>query len=91
MIKSFKDKDTEKIFHQTSVKRFRAIEKVALRKLAMLDSTIELEHLRLPPSNNFEALSGKRKGQYSIRINLQYRICFTWDNGACEVEITDYH
>ncbi len=92
MIKSFKDKDTETVFNQTSVRRFRAIEKIALRKLAMLDSVIALEVLRQPPSNHLEALHGDREGQYSIRINLQYRICFTWnDNGADNVEIVDYH
>lgn len=92
MIKSFKDKDTEKIFNQIPVRRFQAIEKIALRKLVMLDSVIAVEILRQPPSNHLEALHGNREGQYSIRVNLQYRICFTWsENGADNVEIVDYH
>ncbi len=92
MINSFKDKDTEKIFNQIPVRRLQAIEKTALRKLVMLDSVIALETLRQPPSNHLEALQGKRAGQYSIRINMQYRICFTWsESGADNVEIVDYH
>lgn len=92
MIQSFKCKDTEKIFYQQSVRRFQAIEKIALRKLVMLDAAITLETLRQPPSNHLEALSGKRNGQYSIRINLQWRVCFTWVDGAAhDVEIVDYH
>ena len=91
MINSFKDKDAESIFHQDSVRRYRAIEKVILRKLMMLASANEPETLRQPPGNHFEALHGNREGQYSIRINDQYRICFTWNDGAEDVEIVDYH
>ncbi len=91
MIHSFKDKDAESIFHQYSVRRYRAIEKVILRKLMMLASANEPETLRQPPGNHFEALHGNREGQYSIRINDQYRICFTWNDGAEDVEIVDYH
>ncbi len=92
MIKSFRDKDTEKIFNRISVRRFRMIEKTALRKLVMLDSAVNLETLHQPPGNHFEALHGRREGQYSIRINQQYRICFSWsETGAEQVEIVDYH
>jgi proteic killer suppression protein len=68
------------------------LRRVALRKLLMLDGAATLEDLRVPPGNRLEALTGDRKGQYSIRINDQFRICFVWkESGAFEVEITDYH
>jgi len=93
MIKTFKCKETQKIFHrQYSKKLPRDIQKVAFRKLRMIDRSITLNDLKVPPANKLEKLSGGRKGQYSIRINDQWRICFEWiDNNALEVEIADYH
>lgn len=93
MIKSFSDKETERIYHrQFSRKLPRDIQSVALRKLWMLDAAPDLNSLRVPPSNRLEALKGDRKGQHSIRINRQWRICFMWKDGdAYEVEIVDYH
>ena len=93
MIKSFKGKETEKIWQgQFSKKLPPFIQKRALRKLNFLDSAKKLEDLMIPPSNQLEALSRDRKGQQSIRINDQWRICFVWDDGnAKEVEIVDYH
>ncbi len=93
MIKGFKDKETEKIFYrQRSRKLPQDIQRVALRKLRMLNNSRSLQDLRVPPSNRLEKLSGDRSGQYSIRINAQWRICFRWRNGdAYDVEIVDYH
>ena len=92
MIKSFKCKDTFNLMANGTSRRFKAIERIALRKLDMLDALIALETLRIPPSNHFEALHGNREGQYSIRINAQWRICFTWHEGnVYDVEIVDYH
>ena len=91
MIISFKDHDAERIFHQHSVRRFQGIEKIVLRKLVMLAAATTPETLRQPPGNHFEALHGDREGQYSIRINSKWRICFTWEDGAVNVEIVDYH
>lgn len=92
MIRSFRDGETEALFNRESIVRFRGFERVALRKLNMLDAAVQLSDLRIPPGNRLEALKGDRKGQYSIRINHQFRLCFTWKNGdAHEVEITDYH
>ncbi len=93
MIKGFKDKDTELIYNQKFSKRLPpAIQKIALRKLMMIHNSKTLEDLRIPPANRLEALEGDRKGQYSIRINGQWRICFTVENGDFyEVEIVDYH
>ena len=97
MISSFKDKATEDIFNGKFSKTARQILpkdlwKNAARKLDQLDSVISLKELRVPPGNRLEALTGKRKGQYSIRINKQWRICFEWiDNNAYNVEIVDYH
>jgi proteic killer suppression protein len=91
MITSFRDKETEKIFNRLPSKRFRAIQDRAGEKLAVLNAATELMDLSLP-SLRLEKLSGDRRGQYSIRINGQYRICFVWHNGnANEVEIVDYH
>ncbi len=92
MIKSFADKETEKIYNQNFSKKLPSdIQKVALRKLIMIDNAGCLEDLRVPPANHLEQLSGDRKGQYSIRINDQYRICFTEkDNDYYNVEIVDY-
>jgi toxin HigB-1 len=93
VIKSFKDTDTELLWNTGKCRRIPAsIRSVASRKLAWLDSALQLEHLRVPPANHFEALKGDRKGQYSIRINDQYRLCFKWQDGnAIDVEIVDYH
>ena len=94
MIKSFADKETEKVFNQiVSRKLPHDIQKVALRKLIMLDNADCVNDLRIPPSNHLEALSGNRKGQYSIRVNDRLRICFEIDeeNDMGNVEIVDYH
>ncbi len=92
MIKSFKCKDTEKLFNDRDVKRFRSISKKARIKLEMLNATVSLEGLTIPPGNRLEALKGNRKGQYSIRIDSQWRICFKWeDDNTYDVEIVDYH
>lgn len=93
MIKTFKCKEAEKIFGREYSKKLpRNIQKVAFRKLRMIDRSKTLSDLKVPPANRLEKLSGQRKGQYSIRINDQWRVCFKWiDNNALEVEITDYH
>jgi toxin HigB-1 len=92
VIRSFRCRDTEKLYHRQRASRFAAIEQVARRKLRLLDSTAELRDLASPPGNRLEALHGDRKGQYSIRVNDQWRICFEWrDSDAYEVEIVDYH
>jgi len=92
MIRSFACRDTERLAGRTRVRRFVNIERVALRKLAMLDAAAVLEDLRVPPGNRLEALKGDRAGQHSIRINDQYRICFVWkEDGPHDVEIVDYH
>lgn len=92
MIISFADKDTEKLFRGQFVARFAGIQKTATRKLAFLKAAGKLEDLKIPPANRLEALKGDRAGQYSIRINDQYRICFVWHDGdAHHVEIVDYH
>jgi proteic killer suppression protein len=93
MIKSFKTKETEKVFRREgSGKLPRDIQQVALRKLRMINSAKNLNDLRIPPANRLQKLIGDREGQYSIRINDQWRICFTWREGdAHGVEITDYH
>ena len=92
MIKSFKCKDTEKLFHDIDIKRFRNFSRKARIKLEMLNATISLDGLKVPPGNRLEALKGDRKGQYSIRIDSQWRICFKWTEGnTYAVEIVDYH
>jgi len=93
MIRSFKCNETENIWNGKISKRFPIeIQKIGRRKLRMMNNSQSLFDLRIPPSNRLEALKGKRKGQYSIRINNQWRICFKWSNGDCgNVEITDYH
>ena len=93
MIKSFKSKETEKIYNEKFSKKLpQEIQKRALQKLRMLDIASVIEDLRIPPSNHLESLLGDRQGQHSIMINDQYRICFRWfDNNAFDVEITDYH
>ena len=92
MIRSFRSRDTELLFRRQTVPRFRNIEAVARRKLDMLDAAHRLNDLRAPPGNRLEALAGNRKGQHSIRINDQWRVCFVWRDGSAEnVEIVDYH
>jgi proteic killer suppression protein len=91
LISSYADKDTEKLAAGIRVKKFEAIERTAWKKLLILRAAARLEDLMVPPGNRMEALSGDRKGQYSIRINDQYRICFEWKDGnAHNVEIVDY-
>lgn len=92
MILSFRCKRTMALFHRTGSTRFRAIERPARRKLEMLHAATSLADLLSPPGNRFEALSGDRAGQHSIRINDQWRICLRWTAaGAEDVEIVDYH
>ena len=92
MIVGFKDRDTERLFSDHYFKRFGLIERAARRKLLILDQARALQDLRMPPGNRLEALRGDRLGQYSIRINNQWRVCFTWRNGEVhEVELVDYH
>lgn len=93
MIRSFRDRETERIFQRIrSGKLPSDIQRTAIRKLRMLNRSVTLADLRVPPANRLEKLRGDRAGQYSIRINDQWRICFTWRNGdAYNVEIVDYH
>ena len=92
MIRTFRDKEVEAFFLDNVVQRFRNVERVARRKLLYLNAAKRLEDLRVPPGNQLEALKGDRKGQHSIRVNDQWRICFTWHEGeAINVEIVDYH
>jgi proteic killer suppression protein len=93
VIKSFKDSETQKIYHlQRSRKLPSDIQQIALRKLRMINNAASLNDLLIPPANRLEKLSGDRSGQYSIRINNQWRVCFEWQgNDAYDVEITDYH
>ena len=92
MIQSFRCRDTEAFFGGKRISRFVAFESVAMRKLQQLWIATSLDFLRVPPGNRLEALSGDRAGQYSIRINDQWRICFVWHgNEAWDVEIVDYH
>lgn len=94
MIKHFADKETQKVYHQEFSKKLpQSIQKVALRKLIMLDNASNLNDLRVPLANHLEQLAGNRKGQYSIKINAQYRLCFSIENqnDFVNVEIVDYH
>jgi toxin HigB-1 len=93
MIQSFKCSESEKVYRREYSRRLpHAIQRIAMRKLWILDAAANLSELRIPPSNHLEALHGDRSGQHSIRINRQWRICFRWDDGnAYEVEIVDYH
>ncbi len=92
MIRAFKCKDTEKLFNDIDVKRFRNISRIARIKLEILNAAVSLNSLRVPPGNRLEKLKGNRKDQHSIRINDQWRICFVWiEENAVAVEIVDYH
>jgi proteic killer suppression protein len=93
MIRSFADRDTERLFARTPPRRWpTTLHRIMLRKLLMLDAAQALEDLRIPPGNRLEKLRGDRAGQHSIRINDQWRLCFRWrDGGAHDVEIVDYH
>ncbi len=92
MIKGFRCANTKALFETGKCKRFASISKVATRKLAQLDAAETLDFLRSPPGNRLEALKGDRKGQYSVRVNEQYRICFRWTpDGPADVELVDYH
>jgi len=92
MIKSFRGKDTQALFEGRCPRRWQAIRRVAERKLTQLNAAATLDFLRAPPGNHLEALKGNRLGQYSIRINEQWRVCFTWSAGdVFDVEIVDYH
>ncbi len=92
MIQSFACSETRALFESQVVKKFRAIERVARRKLLMLNAATQLIDLQVPPGNRLEALQGDRLGQYSIRINRQWRVCFQWHpDGAHDVEVVDYH
>ncbi|WP_071590777.1 type II toxin-antitoxin system RelE/ParE family toxin [Synechococcus sp. PCC 7336] len=93
MIRTFKDKETQKIFErQRSRKLPSNIQQIALRKLRMLNQAETLQDLRIPPANRLERLKGDREGQYSIRVNNQWRLCFEWKDGySINVELVDYH
>jgi len=93
MIRSFRDREAELLFYRYRPRRLPAsLHRAALRKLLMLDAAVKLADLRVLPGNRLERLVGDREGQWSIRVNNQWRICFTWDNGdAYDVEITEYH
>jgi len=93
MIKSFRCRETEKLFYrQHSTRIPAALQRSALRKLLLIDAAEKLEDLRIPPGNRLEKLSADRQGKYSIRVNERWRICFRWSGGdADEVEIVDYH
>ena len=93
MIRSFADRDTERLWEREPVRRFPPdLRRVMLRKLGHVDAAVQLVDLRLPPGNRLERLKGNRTGQHSIRVNDQWRICFRWSgNDAYDVEIVDYH
>ena len=91
MIKGFNCKHTKQLYEGECPKKFKAFQCQAERRLQMLDDAVELLDLRSPPSNRFEALGGDRKGQYSISINKQWRVCFEWNDAPFNVEIVDYH
>lgn len=92
MIRSFRDTDTEALFHRMSSRRWAGTARVALRKLRMIHRAASLQDLKIPPNNRLEALKGDRLGFFSIRVNDQYRICFRWEGSdAYDVELVDYH
>jgi proteic killer suppression protein len=93
VIRSFRDKDTERLFAREPVKRWGPdVQRLGLRKLRMLDAATRIEDLRVPPGNRLEKLRGHRAGQWSVRVNDQWRLCFTWADGEAHlVELVDYH
>lgn len=93
VVRSFADQDTERLFRREGVRRWSPdLQRAALRKLVVVDAAEALDDLRVPPGNRLEKLSGKRSGQYSIRVNDQWRVCFRWrDRDAFDVELVDYH
>jgi proteic killer suppression protein len=93
MILSFKDKESELVYNETFSKKLpQNIQHIALRKLVVIHNSVNLADLKIPPGNNLEQLHGDREGQYSIRINSQWRVCFNWEgSNAFNVEIVDYH
>jgi proteic killer suppression protein len=93
MIRSFRDTETERLFRrERGSKLARPLQRAALRKLLLLDAAESLDDLRVPPGNRLEKLAGDREGQYSVRVNDQYRVCFRWEGGeAHDVEVVDYH
>jgi proteic killer suppression protein len=93
VIRSFRDSETQKVFERRRSRRFSAgVQKLALRKLLMVDAAESLDDLRVPPGNRLEKLKGNREGQHSVRVNDQWRVCFVWkDDDAHEVEVVDYH
>ena len=92
MIRSFRDSDTEDLFQREASRHWAGIARVALRKLRILNRAVSLQDLHAPPNNRLEALKGDRAGQFSIRVNNQYRVCFRWQGSdAFDVELVDYH
>jgi proteic killer suppression protein len=93
VIRSFRDRDTERLFHREPVRKWGPdVQRVGLRKLRILDAATSTDDLRVPPGNRLEKLRGDRAGQWSIRVNDQWRLCFEWRDGdAYEVELADYH
>ncbi|MBX8995786.1 type II toxin-antitoxin system RelE/ParE family toxin [Corynebacterium testudinoris] len=93
MIRSFENKDTDRIWHEQCVKRVdRTVQRATLRKLELIHAAKDVEDLRIPPGNRLERLQGERRGQHCIRVNSQWRICFVWrDGGAENVELVDHH
>ena len=93
MIRSFADKGTQRVWHEEYVRSLdKSLQRAVLRKLELLHAAADVEDLRIPPGNRLERLTGARRGQYSIRVNAQWRLCFTWhEGGADDVELVDYH
>ena len=93
MIRSFADKATQRVWHEEYVRALdKSLQRTVLRKLELLHAAADVEDLRIPPGNRLERLTGDRRGQYSIRVNAQWRLCFTWhEGGADDVELVDYH
>ena len=92
MIRGFKDRKTQRFFEGQRIRDFQGFADQAIRRLTVLDNAESLQDLAGLPSNRLESLSGDRKGQFSVRINLQWRICFRWEeDGPCDVQIVDYH